>query len=156
MASRLFFSVLLLCLCAAAVIGTARADQSPAPSAPTTTIDPTVLFEIFEPGAVPPGAENAAISYDFQHPLLVVRNLRSANLTDDGKGVIVQLNPADAKLLESLTTVYLNKFLILKAANDAGEVLHIVAPITDGVLSFRAPAQAPIANYLRERLQLKP
>ncbi len=133
----------------------ARADQAATP-APAAVADPTVLFEIFEPSQVPPGEENRAISYDALRPLLVVRNLQNAQLAEDGIGVSVRLNPTDAKLLESLSRVYLGKFLILKAGNDAGEVLAIAKPIEDGVLRFDLPVQAPIAAFLRERLKLKP
>jgi hypothetical protein len=147
---RFFFTV-LLCFCVAA--GRLRAAPTPAPAA---SPDQTVLFEIYEPGAVPPEQEQKAVGYDPLHPLLVVRSLRGVKLADDGKGVSVQLNLEDSRVLESLTRVYLGKFLILKAANNAGEVLQITAPIPDGVLHFLQPAQEPIATYLRERLELKP
>ena len=131
----------------------ARADQA---AAPVPTPDPTVIFEIFEPGSVPPEQENRAVGYDPSRPLLVVRNVQDAALASDGLGVYLRLTPTDAKLLASLSRVYLGKFLIMKTANNAGQVLAITSPIEDGVLRFDLPVQAPIAAFLRERLKLTP
>ena len=115
-----------------------------------------MLFEVFEPGPVPEDQEQKAVSYDPKRPLLVVRSLRAAKLTDDSYGVIIQLQPDDAKLWASLTSVYFGKFLILTTPNGPGEVLNIVKPTEDGVITFHRSIEEPVIAHFKKRLNLQP
>ena len=79
---------------------------------------------------------------DDEHPLLVVWSLRDVRLASDDKGVLIVLTPKDAKTFAAITSRY--RYLIF----DAGEgrlieVLHITAPITDGIIGFKHPHEAP-------------
>jgi hypothetical protein len=53
----------------------------------------------------------------------------------------------------SLILVRRHGYLIFDAAEGRPiEVLHITAPITDGIIGFKHPDEAAVAEYLRRRL----
>jgi hypothetical protein len=90
---------------------------------------------------------------DDEHPLLTVWSLRDVRLASDDKGVLITLTPKDAKGFAAITQKY--GYLIFDAGEGRPiEVLHISAPITDGIIGFKHPDEAAAAEYLRRRLRI--
>jgi hypothetical protein len=106
---------------------------------PTDSSNP--LFRILKFQTLRGGDHPQGVADD-EHPLLVVWSLRDVRLASDDKGVLIVLTPKDAKTFVAITSRY--RYPIF----DAGEgrlieVLHITAPITDGIIGFKHPHEAP-------------
>ena len=99
------------------------------------------------------GGDHPQGTADDEHPLLVVWALRDVRLANDDKGVLITLTPKDTKTFAAITRKY--GYLIFDAGEGRPiEVLHITAPITDGIIGFKHPDEAAAAEYLRRRLRL--
>ncbi len=96
--------------------------------------------------------ENAKGEVDDEHPMLVVWKLRDVQLARDNKGVLMTLIPEDTKKFAAITSRY--GYLVFEGGDRPLQVLHITAPITDGVIGFKHPEEAAVAEYLRRRLRL--
>jgi hypothetical protein len=97
--------------------------------------------------------DNAKGEVDDEHPLLVVWKLRDVQLARDDKGVLMTLTPEDAKTFAAITRRF--GYLLFDTGEPRSmEVLHITAPVTDGVIGFKHPEEAAQAEYLRRRLRL--
>jgi len=96
--------------------------------------------------------ENAKGEVDDEHPMLVVWKLRDVQLARDNKGVLMTLTPEETKKFAAITTRY--GYLVFEGGDRPLEVLHITAPITDGIIGFKHPQEAAVAEYLRRRLRL--
>src|SRR4030095_15897117 len=116
----------------------------------------TPLFRIFAPTPMKPAgrAVPAGFTFDDKHPLLVVRSVSDVRLARDGKGVLIMLTPVDAQKFAAITRKYNQGLLLLEAENRVLEAMQTTAPITDGVLGFKYPDQAAVADYLRRRFRL--
>jgi hypothetical protein len=64
------------------------------------------------------------------------------------------LAPGDARKFAALTRNYNQGLLLLEAQGRILEVMQITAPITDGVIGFKYPDQADVAEYLRRRFRI--
>jgi len=85
--------------------------------------------------------------------LLVVWAVRDLRLATDDKGVLLTLTPKDTKTFAAITRKY--GHLVLDAGEGRPiEVMHVTAPITDGVIGFKHPDEAAAAEYLRRRFRL--
>jgi hypothetical protein len=98
------------------------------------------------------GGDRPKGEVDDDHPLLVVWSLRDVQLARDLKGVLVTLTSKDTKTFASITRKY--GYLVFDGENRPIEVLHITAPITDGIIGFKHSEEAAAAEYLRRRLRL--
>ena len=127
------------------VTSAAAADVKPADtSKPLFRI---LKFKTLQSGDRPKG------EVDDEHPLLIVWALRDVRLARDDKGVLITLIPKDTKTFAAITRKY--GYLVFDAGEGRPiEVLHITAPITDGVIGFKPPEDAAAAEYLRRRLRL--
>ena len=96
--------------------------------------------------------EHAKGEIDGEHPLLVVRKLRDVRLAIDNKGLLMTLTPEDTKKFAAITRRY--GYLVFDGDGRPIEVLHITAPIFDGVIGFKHPQEAAAAEYLRRRLRI--
>jgi hypothetical protein len=94
--------------------------------------------------------ENAQGEVDDKHPMLVVWKLRDVRLARDNKGVLMTLTSEDTEKFASITSRY--GYLVFEGDDRALQVLHITAPITDGIIGFEHPQKAVVADYLRRRL----
>ena len=76
-------------------------------------------------------------------------------LARDRKGVLITLTPKDAKAFADITRKYNGSLLVLDAdEGKALEVMHITAPITDGIIAFKHPHESAAAEYLRRRFRV--
>lgn len=96
----------------------------------------------------------AGVTFDDKHPLLVVRSVRDLRLARDGKGVLITLMSVDAGKFAEITRNYNQGLLLLEAENRVLEAMHVTAPITDGIIGFKYPDEAAVAEYLRRRFRL--
>jgi hypothetical protein len=96
--------------------------------------------------------ENAKGEVDDEHPMLVVWKLRDVQLARDNKGVRMTLTPEDTRKFAAITSSY--GYLVFEGDDRPLEVLHITAPITDGIIGFKHPQEAAVAEYLRRRLRI--
>jgi len=96
--------------------------------------------------------ENAKGEVDDEHPMLVVWKLRDVQLARDNKGVLMTLTPEDTKRFAAVTSRY--GYLVFEGNGRALQALHITAPITEGIIGFKHPEEAAVAEYLRRRLRL--
>ena len=79
---------------------------------------------------------------DDEHPLLVIWKLRDVELARDNKGVLMTLTPEDTRRFAAITRRF--GYLLFDTGEFRSiEVLHITAPITDGIIGFRDPKEAP-------------
>jgi hypothetical protein len=121
----------------AVVTSAAAADIKPADS--SKPLFRILKFKTLHGGDHPKGVA------DDEHPLLVVWSLRDVRLASDGKGVLITLSPKDTKTFAAITQKY--GYLIFDAAEGRPiEVLHITAPITDGIIGFKHPNEAAVAE----------
>jgi hypothetical protein len=119
------------------------------PADPNKPLLRVLRFQKYEPGTV-----TAKGTVDVK-PLLVVWAVGDVRLARDQKGVLITLTPQDAKIFAAITQQYNGGLLVL----DAGEghfmeAMHITAPIVDGEIGFKHPAEATAAEYLRRRFRL--
>jgi hypothetical protein len=86
-------------------------------------------------------------------PLLVVWAVSDLRLASDNKGVLITLTPKDTKTFAAVTRKF--GYLVLDAGEGRPiEVMHITAPIIDGIIGFKHPDEAAAAEYLRRRFRL--
>jgi len=86
-------------------------------------------------------------------PLLVVWAVSDLRLASDDKGVLITLTPKDTKTFAAISRKY--GYLVLDAGEGRPiEVMHITAPIIDGIIGFKHPDEAAAAEYLRRRFRL--
>ena len=114
------------------------------------------LFRIFAsiPMAAPVDAARPQFTFDDRHPLLVVSSVGDLLLARDNKGVLIILTPDDAKKLAAITRKYNDALLFLEADGQILQVMHITAPITDGIVGFKYPQEKQVAQYLRRRFRI--
>jgi hypothetical protein len=96
--------------------------------------------------------ENAKGEVDDEHPMLVVWKLRDVQLARDSKGVLMTLTPEDTKKFAAITSRY--GYLVFEGDDRPLQILHITGPITDGIIGFKHPEEAAVADYLRRRLRI--
>jgi hypothetical protein len=96
----------------------------------------------------------AGVAFDDKHPLLVVRSVSDLRLARDGKGVFIRLMPADAQKFAAITRKYNQGLLLLETENRVLAAMYVAAPITDGILGFKYPDDAAVAEYLRRRFRI--
>jgi hypothetical protein len=126
-----------------------------APAADIRPVDPSKpLFRILRFQKIEPGHQRPLGAVDDQ-PLLVVWSVTDLVLARDQKGVLITLTPKDAKAFAEITRKYSGGLLVLDAGEGhALEVMHITAPITDGIVGFKHPDDAAAAEYLRRRFRI--
>jgi hypothetical protein len=112
----------------------------------------TPVFRIFLP--TPMKGDPSRLTFDNAHPLLVVSAVRDLRLADDRKGVQITLNDDDARAFAILTRKYHGGDLLLESNGRVLEALHVTAPSTNGVISFKYPEDAVVADYLRKRFRI--
>ncbi len=110
------------------------------------------IFRVFI-GIPPPGGGKGMI-FDEKHPLLTIRAVRDLGLGRDDKSVRITLTPDDARDLAFLTRKYDKGFLLLEAQGRVLTAIHVTRPIQDGVLGFKHPKDAVVAEYLRKRFRI--
>ena len=122
-------------------------------AAEITPDNPAVpLFRVFI--GIPPQGGGKGMTFDEKRPLLTVRAVRELGLGRDDKSVQVTLTPDDARDLGLLTRKYDKGFLLLEAQGRVLTALHITKPIQNGVLGFKHPQDAVVAEYLRKRFRI--
>jgi hypothetical protein len=143
--------VALLCALAATMVSTAVRAAEYKPADPRRP-----LCRIFAPIPMktPRGTSREDVTFDDKHPLLVVHSVSDLGLARDNKGVLITLTPADAKKFAEITRKYNGRLLLLEAEGQILEAMHIIAPITDGIIGFKHPDQASAAAYLRRRFRI--
>jgi len=125
--------------------------------ADVTPADTTApLFRIF--AAIPMKPADSAVrtqlTFDAKHPLLVVRSVSDLRLARDQKGVLITLRPADTKKFAEITRKYSQGLRFLEANGRMLEALDITAPIVNGIIGFKHPEEAEVAEYLRRRFRI--
>ena len=114
------------------------------------------LFRIFAP--IPMKLAGSAtrnqLTFDDKHPLLVVRSVSDVRLARDQKGVLITLTPADTKKFAEITRKNYQGLLLLEANGRMLEALYITAPIVNGMIGFKHPEEAEVAEYLRRRFRI--
>jgi hypothetical protein len=95
-----------------------------------------------------------AMTFDKDHPVLVITSVRDAVIGQDHKSVALQLNANDTRTLAALTRQYAKGFLLFVAEGRVLEARHVTKPINDGILAFKYPDHATAADYLRKRFRL--
>jgi hypothetical protein len=118
-------------------------------------VDPSKpLFRILRFQKIEPASQRPVGTVDDQ-PLLVVWSVSDLVLARDQKGVLITLTAKDAKVFAEITRKYNDGLLVLDAGEGrALEVMHITAPITDGIIGFKHPDNAAAAEYLRRRFRI--
>jgi hypothetical protein len=117
----------------------------------------TPLFRIFQalPSKAAPGnTKGPQVTMDDKRPLLVVWSVRDVRLAPDRKGVLLRLIEKDRKIFAALTNKYNQGLLLLEAQGGVLEAIYITEPVENGVLEFRYPDDATVAQYLRRRFKL--
>ena len=116
----------------------------------------TPLFRVFAPVPMKPAnsAAPTGFTFDAKRPLLVIRSVSDLRLARDRKGVIIVLMPGDAQRFAAITRKYNPGLLLLEAEGRVLQAMQITAPITDGVIGFKYPDQADVAEYLRRRFRI--
>ncbi len=117
----------------------------------------TPLFRIFQalPGkAAQDNTKGPEVTLDDKHPLLVVWSVRDVRLASDRKGVLLTLIEKDRKIFAALTHKYNQGLLLLEGQGNILEAFQITEPLENGVLEFRYPDDAAVAQYLRRRFKL--
>lgn len=115
------------------------------------------LFRIFQ--ALPKkGAQGnihgLQVTLDDKRPLLVVWAVHAVRLASDRKGVLLLLTEKDRKSFAALTRKYNHGLLLLESQENILEAIHVTEPVENGVLEFRYPDDAAMAQYLRRRFKL--
>ena len=110
------------------------------------------LFRVFI--GIPPQGGGKGMTFDEKRPLLTIRAVRELGLGRDDKSVQIKLTPDDARELALLTRKYDKGFLLFEAQGRVLTALHITKPIQNGMLGFKHPQDAVIAEYLRKRFRI--
>jgi hypothetical protein len=98
--------------------------------------------------------DQSRLTFDNAHPLLLVSAVRDLRLADDRKGVQITLNDDDARGFAILTRKYKGNVLLLESNGRVLEALQITAPSVNGVITFKYPQDAVVADYLRKRFRI--
>ena len=116
----------------------------------------TPVFRIFASIPMKQAGRDSPIgvTFDNKHPLLVVRSVSDLRLARDGKGVLITLMPVDAQKLAAITRKYTQGLLLLETENRVLDAMYVAAPITDGIIVFKYPDEAAVAEYLRRRFRV--
>jgi len=141
------FCVFVTCLILSAAAH--GADVTPADTS-------TPLFRIFASIPMKPAdsAVPVQLTFDAKHPLLVVRSVSDLRLARDQKGMIITLTSADTKKFAEITRKYDQGLLLLEANGRVLEAMQITAPIVNGIIGFKHPEEAAVAEYLRRRFRV--
>ena len=94
------------------------------------------------------------LAFDNKRPLLVVHSVSDLRLARDNKSVLITLTRADAKKFAEMTQKYNQGLLLFEAEGRVLEAMQITTPVVDGVLGFKYPDQAAVAEYLRRRFRI--
>ena len=62
--------------------------------------------------------------------------------------------PVDAQKLAAITRKYTQGLLLLETENRVLDAMCVTAPITDGIIVFKYPDEATVAEYLRRRFRV--
>ena len=111
------------------------------------------LFRVFVSGSS--GGSNAPIDLAGKQPLLVVSSLANIQLSRDRKALRLTLTAADARRFADITRKHAHNLLILEANGKVLEAMSAASPVTNGILEFTYPDDAPVADYLKRRFRLK-
>jgi hypothetical protein len=111
------------------------------------------LFQILHFQKIEAGAQRPVGTVDDQ-PLLVIWSVSDLLLAPDRKGVLITLTPKDTKAFAGITRRYNGGLVLLEGNGSALQVMHITAPITDGVIGFKNPDERAVAEYLRRRFRI--
>jgi hypothetical protein len=75
-------------------------------------------------------------------------------LARDQKSVLITLTSADTKKFSEITRNYDQGLLLLEANGRVLEAMYITAPIVNGIIGFKHPEDAVVAEYLRRRFRV--
>ena len=141
------FCVFVTCLILSAAAH--GADVTPADTS-------TPLFRIFAPIPMKPAdsAVPVQLTFDAKHPLLVIRSVSDLRLARDQRGVLITLTSADTKKFAEITRKYDQGLLLLEANGRVLSALHVTAPVVNGIIGFKHPEEAAVAEYLRRRFRV--
>jgi len=62
--------------------------------------------------------------------------------------------PVDAQKFAAITRNYTQSLLLLETENRVLDAMYVTAPITDGIIVFKYPDEAAVAEYLRRRFRV--
>ena len=110
------------------------------------------LFRVFI--GIPPQGGGKGMTFDEKRPLLTIRAVRDLGLGRDDKSVQITLKPDDARDLAILTRKYDKGFLLLETQGRILTAIHVTKPIQNGMLGFKHPQDAVVAEYLRKRFRI--
>jgi len=117
----------------------------------------TPLFELYEMKLLPhkgPGPHTHQM--ELGKLLLSVYTLRDLRLLPDGSGVQATLNEKDTRTFARLTHT-LDYIILLSGDQESSVVMHISAPIDDGVITFTdANYSTLVGGYLLRRCPKSP
>jgi len=141
------FCVFVTCLILSAAAH--GADVTPADTS-------TPLFRIFAPIPMKPAdsAVPVQFTFDAKHPLLVIRSVSDLRLARDQRGVLITLTSADTKKFAEITRKYDQGLLLLEANGRVLSAMHVTAPVVNGIIGFKHPEEAAVAEYLRRRFRV--
>jgi hypothetical protein len=141
---------LVILLLALASVVTTRGDIVPRDTK-------TPLFELYEMKLLPhKGPDPHTHQMELGKLLLSVHTLRDLRLLPDGSGVQVTLNEKDTRTFARLTHT-LDYMILLCGDQQSSVVMHISAPIDDGVVTFTdANYSTHVGGYLLRRCPKSP
>jgi hypothetical protein len=129
-----------------------------AASAPGADVKPhdtsKPLFRVLAPTKIDQSAKGPVATVDDKHPLLVVWSVRDLLLGRDGKSVLITLQPKDAKVFAAATQKYNHGLLVLEGDGRVLQAMYVTNPVLNGVMSFKHPDDAAVAEYLRRRFRI--
>lgn len=137
------FAVIIACLACAAAL---RADITPRDGRGP-------LFRFY--ASVPAKGGANGVTFNNKQPLLVVSNLADLRVGRDDKSVLVTLTAADARRFADLTTKYRDGLLLVDANGRVLEVLSPQTSVRNGVIEFKYPDDAVVAEYVRNRFRIR-
>ena len=94
------------------------------------------------------------VTFDAKRPLLVIWSARDVRLTADRKGVVLALTDKDTKTFSALTHRFNQGLLLVEGQGRILTAMHITEPLDTGILEFKDPDDANVAQYLRRRFKL--
>jgi hypothetical protein len=112
------------------------------------------LFRVLAPTKIEHSAKGPVATVDDKHPLLVVWSVRDLSLARDGKSVLITLQPKDAKAFAAATQKYNHGLLVLEGDGRVLQAMYVTAPVLEGVIGFKYPDDAAVAEYLRRRFRI--
>jgi hypothetical protein len=117
----------------------------------------TPLFELYEMELLPhQGPDPHTHQMKAGKLLLSVHTLRDLRLLLDGSGVQAKLNEKDTRTFAQLTHT-LDYIILLCGDEQSSVVMHITAPIDDGVMTFTdANYSTHVGGYLLRRCPKSP